>query len=137
MRSHTMDRFNMERSIEILIALSLLTMGASHILQPRAWAEFFIDLRERGNVGVLWTAFLHFPVGVIVVAFHPVWSGIPLLVTLLGCGWTLKGVIYFCFPSIGQRQLARVSLDRAGMFAIPGVMMVLLSAVVIYGLWQG
>ena len=35
----------MERSIEILTALCLFIFGFSHILQPKTWAEFFIDLR--------------------------------------------------------------------------------------------
>ena len=127
----------MERSIEILTALCLLIFGLSHILQPRTWAEFFIDLRAKGNVGVFWTAFIHLPVGVLIVAFHPVWSGLPLIVTLLGCAWTLKGTLYFCFPGIGRRSLARVSLDRARMFVVAGVLMVILGGIVSYSVVRG
>ena len=126
----------MERSIEILTALSLLILGLSHILQPRAWAEFFIDLRAKGNVGVFWTAFIHFWPGVLIVAFHRVWSGLPLIVTLLGCGWTFKGFLYFCFPAVGRRALSRVSLERAWEFMVPGVAFVILGAVLSYSLWQ-
>ena len=88
-------------------------------------------------VGVFWTAFIHLPVGVLIVAFHPVWSGLPLIVTLLGCGWTVKGTVYFCFPSFGLRKLAIVSLDRAWMFVVPGVLFVILGAVVSYSVVQG
>jgi len=126
-----------ERSIEILTALCLLIFGFSHILQPRTWAEFFIVLRAKGNVGVFWTAFVHLPTGVLIIAFHPVWSGLPLLVTLLGCAWTLKGMLYFCFPGIGRRSLARVSLDRVWMFSAAGVLLVILGGIVSYSVLRG
>ncbi len=125
----------MERSIEILTVISLFILGFSHILQPRVWAEFFIELRDRGRAGVFWTAFVHFAPGVLIVSFHPVWSGIPLIVTLLGWGWTIKGTLYFCFPRIGLWSLARVSLERAWEFMIPGVGFVILGGVVGYGIW--
>ncbi len=124
----------MERSIEILTALCLFIFGFSHILQPRTWAEFFIDLRAKGNVGIFWTAFIHLPLGVLIVAFHPVWSGLPLLVTLLGYGWTFKATLYFCFPGIGRRGLDHVSLDRAWMFTIAGLLCVVVGGVVSYSL---
>lgn len=127
----------MERSIEILTALSLIIIGLSHVLQPRVWAEFFIELRGRGNVGIFWTALMHLPTGVLILGFHPVWSGWPLLVTLLGCGWTLKGTLYLCFPAVGRRSLARVSLDRAWMFTVAGVLLVILGGVVGYLVWRG
>ena len=126
----------MERSIETLIAMCLVIFGFSHLLQPRVWTEFFIELRCKGDVGVFWSAFIHLPAGVLVLAFHPVWSGLPLLVTLLGCGWTLKATLYFCFPSIGQRSMARVTLERAGMFRVAGILMVILGGVVGYSAWR-
>ena len=127
----------MERSIEILTALNLLIFGFSHILQPRTWAEFFIDLRAKGNVGVFWTASMHLPIGVLIVSFHPVWSGLPLIVTILGCCWTLKGTLYFCFPGTGRKSLARVSLDRVWMFVVPGVLFVILGGIVSYSIVSG
>ncbi len=120
----------MERSIEILTALCLFVFGVSHILQPRLWAEFFIALRAKGDVGVFWSAFIHLPLGVVIVAFHSVWSGLPLLVTLLGYSWTIKGSLYFCFPSIGRRSLDRVSLEGAWGFVVAGAVFVILGAVV-------
>jgi hypothetical protein len=60
----------METSIQIFTALSLWVIGISHVVRPRAWAEFFIRLRELGHTGSFIAAFMHLPVGVFVVSFH-------------------------------------------------------------------
>jgi hypothetical protein len=41
----------MERSVEILAIILFGVPGLSHILQPEAWAEFFILLRSKGEAG--------------------------------------------------------------------------------------
>lgn len=124
----------MERSIEIMTALSLGIFGLSHLLQPRVWAEFFIDLREKGAPGVFTVAFMHVPIGLFILAFHRVWTGLPLVVTLLGCAWTLKGVLYFCLPAVGLRGMGMVSLERLNYFRAAGVILILLGGVIAYSL---
>ena len=110
------------------------SIGLSHILQPRAWAELFIQWREKGVVGVFYTALLHFCLGALIVAFHNVWRGIPLLVTLLGWGWTIKGLLYLTYPKHGLKMLSRVSLDRAWEFVVAGAVLLIIAAVIIYSL---
>ena len=41
----------MERSVEVLAIILFGVLGLSHILQPRAWVEFFILLRGKGEAG--------------------------------------------------------------------------------------
>ena len=43
----------MESSIQIIAGVSFLVVGLSHLFRPRVWAQFFIDLRERGEVARL------------------------------------------------------------------------------------
>jgi hypothetical protein len=40
----------MGRSVEILAVILFGVIGLSHILQPKAWAEFFILLRGKGKL---------------------------------------------------------------------------------------
>src|SRR3712207_3941761 len=101
---------DVEIAIERLVALCCLVIGLSHIVQPRAWAELFIQWREKGTPGVFYTALLHFTFGAVIVAFHNVWRGIPIIVTLLGWGWTVKGFVYLVYPAHGMRMLNRVSV---------------------------
>jgi hypothetical protein len=120
----------MEISVQKLVAIFFLVTGLSHILQPRVWVQFFIMLREKGEVGSFVNAFIHFPLGAFIVAFHHVWHGLPgMLVTLVGWGLTIKGAIYFLFPRLGVRLLGVVSMERAWQFVVAGILSVA------FGLW--
>jgi hypothetical protein len=112
----------MEISVQKLVAIFFLVTGLSHILQPRVWVQFFIMLREKGEVGSFLNAFIHFPLGAFIVAFHQVWHGLPgMLVTLVGWGLTIKGAIYFLFPRLGVRMLGVVSMERVWQFVVAGI----------------
>jgi hypothetical protein len=124
----------MEVAIEKLAVICFFLIGISHIVQPRAWAEFFIQLRERGTTGSFINAWIHFPLGALIVAFHNVWHGIPAILTVLGYAWVLKGFIYFVFPGYGLKQMRRVSVERAWYFVVAGVVMVTLGGLLLFSL---
>ena len=123
-----------ETSVEKLTAIFFLVTGLSHIVQPRAWIRFFIMLREKGEVGSFLNALVHFPLGAFIVAFHNVWHGLTLIVTLIGWGLTVKSTIYFVFPRYGVRMLGTISLERSWHFVVAGIFSVLLAAVIFYPL---
>lgn len=113
----------MELAIQKLAALNMLVMGLSHIFQHRVWAEFFIHWREKGSVGVFYNAILHFAFGTRIVAFHNVWHRIPMVLTLAGWAWTLKGMLYLLYPKLGIRSLNRLSIETSREFILPGALM--------------
>jgi hypothetical protein len=125
---------DLQTGVEIFAVIHLGTMGLSHIVAHRAWAEFFVLLREKGHPGVFAVGFLSLGFGSIIAAFHPVWSGIPLVLTLLGWAQVLKGLLYLCIPSYGLKKLSLVSLDRSRTFVAPGVVLLLLAALIVWGL---
>ena len=51
--------------------------------------------------------------GALIVGFHNMWSGISVVLTLLGWGLLIKGLIHFCAPKQGLRMMARVSVERS------------------------
>lgn len=124
----------MEIAIERLVALSCFVVGVSHIIQSRIWVELFMHWREKGDVGVFYTALLHLNLGALIVAFHNVWQGLPLLVTVLGWGWTIKGLLYLIFPRVGRRLLERISFARAHEFVVAGVVLVIISMLIAWSL---
>ena len=85
----------MESAIQKLAIICFFVIGISHITQPRAWAQFFIEIREKGEIGSFIAAFIHFPLGALIVSFHNVWQGSPLLLTLIGYSLLLKSIVYF------------------------------------------
>ena len=110
----------MELAVTKLAMICFLVTGVSHIVQPRVWAQFFIDLNHKGEVGSFLNALLHFPLGVIIVSFHNVWHGLPIVLTLIGWGLVLKSFIHFVFPKYGMKVLARVSIERSWEFVVAG-----------------
>jgi uncharacterized protein YjeT (DUF2065 family) len=120
----------MEVAIERLTAMALIVTGLSHITAPRAWARFFIAIREQGEMAGFLNAYVHMPLGLLIVAFHPVWRGPALLVTLIGCGLTLKGALHFVWPKLSQRTLAHVDEAKAWGFQVAGAFGVVLGLAV-------
>src|SRR5215510_5611419 len=111
----------MELAVQKLAIVNFFVIGLSHIIQPRAWARFFIDIREKGATGSFIIAFIHFPLGAFIVAFHNVWHGLPMILTFIGYGLVLKSLVYYTFPKHGLKTLSRVSLEKSWEFVAGGV----------------
>jgi hypothetical protein len=122
----------METAIERLAIVCFFVIGLSHVIQPRVWAQFFIALKDKGEVGSFISAFIHFPLGAFIVAFHNVFHGIPLILTLIGYSLVLKSLIYFVVPTVGVRSLSRVSLERSWEFVVAGIFSIGLSGLFLY-----
>jgi hypothetical protein len=124
----------MEKAIQVLAVIHFTVVGLSHLIQPRPWADFFIRLREEGTTGVFVVAFMSLWFGSIVVAFHNVWTGIPMALTIVGWAQVLKGLIYFCFPEFGLRRISYVERDRAHLYSVAGVVLLILAGLLGYEL---
>lgn len=124
----------MERAIEIFAVIQLTVIGLSHIVFHRAWAEFFVWLREKGNAGAFANGFTSLAFGSVVVAFHQVWSGIPLVLTVFGLLNVVKAAQCFLLPAVALRSMQRVSLERSREFVVAGVMSLAVAGVTAYGL---
>jgi hypothetical protein len=122
-----------EASVEMLAALCFFVTGVSHVAQPRAWAEFFIEMRGRGVVGSFQNALLHFPLGAIIVSLHNVWTGLPLILTLIGWGLVFKSLLYFTLPKYGLKKgLGMVSVEKSSGFVVAGVFAIALGGLFAY-----
>jgi hypothetical protein len=121
-----------ERAIQIFAAVNFLVIGLSHAFQSRVWVDFFVWLRGKGHVGVFLNGFLSLSFGAIVVSFHNVWTGLPVILTVIGWMQVAKGLLSFVVPRWGMRSLERVSPERAGEFVAAGVVFLVLSALTGY-----
>lgn len=127
----------MERATEIFAAVNFVVIGLSHILQPRVWVDFFVMLRAHGRAGVFANGMLSLMVGSIIVAFHNVWSGLAMVLTILGWAQVLKGLLSLTVPAIGLRTLARVSPDRAFEFVAAGAVALIIGLLQTYLVLRG
>ena len=127
----------MERSVEVFAIILFGVLGLSHILQPKAWAEFFILLRGKGEAGAFVDGLVNLPLAGVIIGFHNIWSGIPIVLTLVGWGLLIKGLIRFCAPKLGLRMMARVSVERSWEFQVAGAGLVVLTGLLGYGIYAG
>ena len=122
----------MEVAVTRLAIICFFIIGVSHIVQSRVWVRFFMELHSKGEVGSFLNALLHFPLGVIIVSFHNVWHGLPVVLTLIGWGLVLKSFIYFVFPQRGVKMLARITTEKSWEFVVAGVFSLGISGFLIF-----
>ena len=127
----------MERSVEILAVILFTVIGLSHLLQPKAWVEYFVLVRGKGEAGAFVDGFLHLPLAGFIIAFHNVWSGIPAVLTVLGWCFLIKSVLRFCVPKLGVRMMGRVSMERSWEFQAAGAALMILAGLIGYGAYGG
>lgn len=127
----------MERSIEVFAAINFTIMGLSHLAHPRAWIEFFSLLRSKGEAGALVNGFITLGMGSIIVAFHNVWSGIPVVLTVVGWLYVLKSLMIFTVPGAGLRSLGLAEAGKGRALVAPGVFLLVLGGLLGYSLVRG
>jgi hypothetical protein len=125
----------MQEAIEIFAIVNFLIIGLSHIFQHQVWAEFIVMLQKQGRVGAFLNGLLTLTAGSLIVAFHNVWSGIPMVLTIVGWLYIAKSVMAFLFPDAALRSMSRVRLDNSRIIIYPGVIMVTLALALIWSLY--
>ncbi len=127
----------MERSVEVLAIILFAVLGLSHAVQPRAWVSYFIRLRGLGATGAFVDGFVNLAFAGIVIAFHNVWSGAAMVLTLLGWALLIKSLIRFCVPQYALTVMARVSVERSWEFQAAGVVLVGVAGFLGYAVYAG
>jgi hypothetical protein len=81
--------------------------------------------------------FLNLPLASMIIGFHNVWSGIPVVLTLVGWGLFIKSLLRFCLPKQGLMMMARVSVERSWEVQVAGAGLVVLAGLLGYGVYAG
>jgi hypothetical protein len=124
-----------ERAVELFAVIQLVIVGLSHVLRPGAWADFFMQLHARGHAGVFVHGLASLWFGSVIVGFHCVWTGLPVVLTVVGYLYLVKAALCFLVPETQMRTLGRVSHERAWELRLPGILYLGVSGVLIVSLW--
>jgi hypothetical protein len=122
----------MENAIRIVMIVNLTVMGFSHVFAHCAWGEFFERLCQLGRPGAFAMGFLTLLVGSLIVGFHNVWTGIPIVLTLLGWAYVIKSLVIFIHPDWGVRSMQQVNSRNSRKLIVPGVFMMIVAGVLLY-----
>jgi uncharacterized protein YjeT (DUF2065 family) len=118
----------MEQAIQVFAAISFFVIGLSHLLRPNEWVTFFDDLASRGTSGAFLEGFMLLNFGAIIAAFHNVWEGPATVLTVIGWGQLLKGVVRFVFPQMALRVMRSALARGVRSFQVAGVFALSISA---------
>ena len=122
----------MQRFVELYVFLGFLVVGISHITMAAAWDEFFALLRSKGRAGVIANGMLALAFGSIVVVGHNIWSGLALIVTLIGWAQLVKAFLHLTIPGIGERSLQMAETNPLTKFRLGGAVMLIVDIPVAY-----
>jgi hypothetical protein len=122
--------------VERLAAMVLLLTCLSHITAPAAWRALFERMAKSEAPG-LGTAAIHLPLGLLIVAFHNVWSGAAIVFTLIGWALLLKGTLHLLIPKVALRSLALPGSGKEAerRYQLAGVIMAPLAFVLMWLAW--
>jgi len=116
----------MEREAQTFAAISFLVIGLSHVFQPGVWVAYFQTLAAQGRVGAFIDGFLVLNFGAFIVAFHNVWDGPAVGLTIVGWSQVVKGLVRFVTPEFSVKVLARMTNERAWQIRVGGVVALML-----------
>ena len=127
---------NVELGIERLAAIALLLTCLSHITAPGAWRALFECIAKSDAPGLA-TAAIHLPLGLLIPAFHNVWSWPEAVFTVLGWLLLVKGTLHLLFPQMARKSLAIPGNGKQAerRYRLAGVFMAPLAAVLMWLAW--
>lgn len=88
----------MEQAVLLMAGICLLLIGLSYFFRAEEWNRWLEHAEKRGAQASLVFGGVNLLIGSFIVAFHPVWSGIPLILTIIGLIAVLKSFTYLLFP---------------------------------------
>ena len=122
----------METAIERIVGISFFAVGLSHLLRPKGWAEWFDQLRARGEPGAFVNGMMSLSFGSLIVGFHGTqWVGWAAIVTVIGWAQVVKGVVHMCFPAHSLRSMSQVTAETSWKVAVAGGVMLVTSVVIL------
>lgn len=111
----------MAESIAIFAAINFTIIGLSHILQTEAWHEFFQQLHSIGKAGAFANGFITLVMGSLIVAFHNIWNGVPVILTVVGWCYIIKSALIFLNPEWNLRSMKSVETGSPAKARLAGV----------------
>ncbi|MHC4995319.1 MAG: hypothetical protein ACYTGQ_09735 [Planctomycetota bacterium] len=127
----------MEEAIAIFAAINFAVIGLSHCFQSRGWNEFFQQLHAMGRAGAFVNGMLTLLMGSLIVAFHNVWTGVPILLTLIGWAYILKSTVIFLNPDWGLRSMKSIENASPLKWRIVGAVLITVALVIAWCVASG
>lgn len=122
----------MAQAVQYMAGISFLVLGLSVLLRADDWTGWMRSLEQRGRGTFLSLGCITLMTGSFIVAFHPVWQGIPMILTIIGWIAVAEGAVYLLFPQ-AMPVVLRAYLKCPKMFLrIGGVITIAIALCLLY-----
>ncbi|WP_420449274.1 hypothetical protein [Candidatus Palauibacter sp.] len=128
---------DLARAVEMFVSINLIALGASFLLRPGDWKALLTHLQSKGTAGSLPLALIGLGVGSFVVAFHNIWDGVPMIVTIYGWAALLKGTFQVLYPGIALKRIDTALRMGAGLWRTAGTLALVFGVLVLRYALQG
>lgn len=126
----------MEQSIELMTGIVLLVLSLSFLLRAEDWAAWCDNVRQRDRFHALPIGMFALSLSAFMVAFHQVWEGFFLLVTVIGLLGIVEGMFYLLFPGSLRGILSVMSTRYKPILRFYGLVMAGLAVVILKQWWD-
>lgn len=126
----------MEHAVQMMAGIAFVVLGVSYLTKTADWIDWLAALQEKGRRGSLSLGLWAVIGGGFVLAFHPVWQGVPLILTLLGTLAVIKGTTLLLFPGWMPGKLARLSAHFERIIRIKAALTLALGLALLWDLHQ-
>ena len=126
----------MEQAVQFVAGVGFLILGLSWLFRAQDWAVWFRHIQQEDRRKALSIGTAGLIVSAMIVGAHPVWTGIPLLLTLVGVAGILESTLYLMFPGALPRILSWYGPRYQGALMFFGFLMIFFGSLILYGWWQ-
>ncbi len=118
-----------------VVAVFILTIGLSYVVQGRRWLSLSKDLMEAPH-RMFPLSILMVVLGSVIVAVHNEWSvGWDLVTTVLGWVLLLKGVTLLVYPQLASWAANMSNALYLNLIRVSGVLLTVLGLTLTYRTW--
>jgi uncharacterized protein YjeT (DUF2065 family) len=124
-------------SIEIMVGLIFVVLGFSILLHEKNWQALARRIIDRENQNALLAVGgINLLLGAFILAFHWVWYGLGMIVTLIGVLLFLRGCCTLLFPGYIQNLFPKFEPRLYAMIRFGGIAAVILGLLSFAAAWM-
>lgn len=126
----------MDQAIEFMVGASLFVLALSLLFRTKVWISWLHQVEHKGRYFSLIVGSFSVVLGSIILGFHWIWDGLPLLTTLVGAAILLKGITYMLFPKWLHRILLQFSKNYKLILRVWSIPLLAISIAILYTWWE-
>ena len=125
----------MEYSIELMTAICFAVLGLSMLFLTADWLAWIKHLQAQGRNTSLVLGSVNLLLGSFIVAFHWVWEGIALIVTVFGILFLFRSIVLLFCPGFLPMMLEKLMPRFNGLVKASGLIIAAIAAALFYDLY--